>query len=128
MTKIKEIISRLKFKSALILSGYAVLMAIAAVIFSKYVDQGSLQRTVENTGSFGIIIYFFIEVFYVAFTPLLNTFVLIASGYIFGGHLGFIINFLSISAGLLLIIFLVKKYGRPLLHKIISPKFYQRFD
>src|SRR3989338_1996890 len=78
---------------------------------------------------FGLgIIYFLIEVVYVTLTPLFNTAILIASGYIFGGHLGFIINFFATSLGLLLIVLLVRKFGRPLLQRIISQDFYNRFD
>lgn len=121
-------LARPKIKSSLILSTYILLMVTAAVVFTKYVDQDSLQTVVKSAGPLGIIIYSLVEIFYVAFTPLLNTFVLISSGYLFGGHLGFIVNFLSTSIGLFLIVFLVKKYGRPLLHKVVSPKFYRRFD
>jgi len=67
-------------------------------------------------------------VIYVTLTPLFNTFILIASGYIFGGNLGFIINFLATTLGLFLIILLVKRYGRPLLKRVVSPRFYNRFD
>ena len=115
-------------KSVFILSVYIILMIASAIFFSNYINQESLQELVERSGQLGIITYFLIEVFYVTFTPLLNTFVLIASGYLFGGHLGFTINFLSTTVGLLLIVFLVKKYGRPLLQKIVSQKFYEHFD
>lgn len=103
-------------------------MILAAIIFSLYINKESLQEIVKNTGAFGIIIYFIIVVIYVTLTPLFNTAILIASGYIFGGQLGFVINFLGTTVGLFLIIFLVKTYGRPLLKKIISSKYYNRFD
>lgn len=117
-----------KIKSVAILSLYIVFMATTAIVFSKYVDQESLQEAVKRSGHLGIIAYSLIEIIYVTLTPLLNTFVLIASGYIFGGHIGFIVNFIATSIGLFLIVFLVKKYGRPLLQKVISPSFYARFD
>ncbi len=117
-----------KLKSAAILSAYIILMIGAAIIFSKYIDRESLQVFIEQTGSLGLVLYFFIEIIYVTFTPLFNTFILIASGYLFGGHIGFVINFLATTVGLLLILFLVKKYGRPLLQKVVSQKFYERFD
>ena len=91
----KTIHDRNKFRSISILVTYITLMIVAAIIFSKYVDRESLQEVVKHNGEFGIILYFLIEVVYVTFTPLLNTFVLIASGYIFGGHLGFIKKTLS---------------------------------
>ncbi|MBS3072839.1 TVP38/TMEM64 family protein [Candidatus Pacearchaeota archaeon] len=129
MDKIRKIISnRVKLRSITIIALYIALMVLTALIFSIYVDKESLQAVVRNTGQFGIIIYFFIEVIYVTFTPLFNTAILIASGYIFGGNTGFILNFLATISGLFLIIFLVKKYGRPLLKKLVSNNFYNRFD
>ena len=115
-----------KLKSKIKLGIYIFLMIVAAVIFIKYVSRESLQEIVQETGFLGIIIYFIIEVIYVTLTPLLNTAILIASGYIFGGNLGFIINFLATTTGLFLIVFLVKKYGRSLLQKLVSHKFYNK--
>lgn len=129
MNIINKIINdRSKLKSIVILSIYVALMVVAAIVFSKYVDREALQTVVKNSGNLGIISYFLIEVVYVTLTPLFNTAILIASGYIFGGHVGFLMNFFATSIGLFIIVFLVKKYGRPLLQKILSPRFYDRFD
>jgi len=114
MSIINKIVSdRVRLKSMLTLSIYVALMVVAAIVFSKFVDKDSLQAVVERSGKLGIVIYFFVQVIYVTLTPMFNTAILIASGYIFGGHIGFILNFLATSAGLFLIVFLVKKYGRP---------------
>src|SRR4030067_551979 len=96
----------IKFKSILLLGVYIVLMIVAAVVFNRYVDKDTLQVVVEKAGHMGILVYALVEVIYVTFTPLLNTFILIVSGFIFGGHVGFIINFLSTIVGLFLIVFL----------------------
>ncbi len=117
-----------RLKSAIKIGIYIFLMILSAFIFSIYVDKEALQEIVQSMGFLGIIIYFIIEVIYVTLTPLLNTAILIASGYIFGGHLGFIINFLATTLGLFLIVFLVKRYGRSLLQKVVSHKFYRNFD
>ncbi len=103
-------------------------MVLAALVFSKYVDQASLQAMVKSSGQWGIITYGLIQIVYVTLTPLLNTFILIASGYIFGGHVGFAVNFFATASGLFLIVWLVRRYGRSLLQKLISPRFYQNFD
>lgn len=103
-------------------------MIIAAVVFSKYIDRENLQTIIKNGSELGVVAYFLIEVIYVTLTPLLNTAILIASGYIFGGHAGFIMNFFATSVGLFAIVFLVKKYGRPLLQKVLSQDFYKHFD
>ena len=124
----KIIHDRVKLKSIITLGVYVSLMVIAAIVFSKYVDREALQAVVKSSGSLGMVAYFLIEVIYVTLTPLFNTAILIASGYIFGGHVGFVMNFLATSVGLFIIVFLVKKYGRPLLQRILSPHFYNRFD
>ena len=120
--------ARAKSKSVITLGIYVALMVIAAIIFSTYVDREVLQAVVRSGGNLGMVAYFLIEVTYVTLTPLFNTAILIASGYIFGGHAGFIINFLATSLGLFIIVYLVKKYGRPLLQRVLSPSFYNRFD
>lgn len=124
----KIIYDRAKLKSIITLSVYVSLMVIAAIVFSKYVDREALQMVVKSSGNLGMVAYFLIEVIYVTLTPLFNTAILIASGYIFGGHIGFVMNFLATSVGLFIIVFLVKKYGRPLLQRVLSPTFYNRFD
>ena len=125
---IRLIYNNPRLKSTLIIGAYIIIMIVIALFFNKYVNRDGLQDVIKTTGQLGVIVYFFIEVIYVTLTPLLNTFVLIASGYIFGGHIGFVVNFLSTSVGLFLIIFLVKRYGRPLLQKVVSPGFYKCFD
>lgn len=107
---------------------YVCIMAAAAFIFSQYVDRDSLQAAVKGTGQFGLALYVLVEIAYVTFTPLLNTFILIVSGYLFGGTVGFFVNFAATAIGLFLIVYLVKRYGRPLLRKLVSERFYDRFD
>ena len=105
------VFERPKLKSILIISIYIVLMITSAVIFTKYIDRESLQAFVKNSGQWGVALYFLIEVVYVTLTPLFNTFILIASGYIFGGDLGFVLNFFATSICLFFIVIFVRKYG-----------------
>lgn len=117
-----------KIKNLLPLILYGLLMFIAAFLIKKYVNREILQEVVSSSGNLGIFVYYLIEVAYITFTPFLNTFILIVSGYIFGSFLGFIVNFLAATTSLFLIVFLVKKYGRPLLKKLVSESFYKNFD
>ncbi len=126
---LKEIMKdQIKLKSVLVTAAYLLLMVLAAVLFNTYVDQDNLRTTVASAGLFGPVIFFLLETIYVTFTPLLNTAIYITSGYLFGGVGGFVINFLATVCGLFLIVFLVKKFGRPLLKRFISKSFYDRFD
>lgn len=120
--------SQKKIKNLLPLILYGLLMFIAAFLIKKYVNREILQEIVSSSGNLGIFVYYLIEVAYITFTPFLNTFILIVSGYIFGSFLGFIVNFLAATTSLFLIVFLVKKYGRPLLKKLVSESFYKNFD
>lgn len=117
-----------QLKSLLALLAYGLVMVLAAFLIKTYINREALQIIVSNSGSFGSFIYYLIEVAYITFTPFLNTFILIASGYIFGGASGFVINFLAATTSLFLIVFLVKRYGRPLLKKLVSDSFYTHFD
>lgn len=115
-------------KSLITLALYGLLIVGVAFLFKKYISRDILQDIVTSSGNLGVLVYYLIEVAYITFTPFLNTFILIASGYLFGGALGFIVNFLAAISSLFLIVFLVKKYGRPLLKKLVSESFYKRFD
>ncbi len=117
-----------KTKSLLVLLAYALIVIVVAVFFKRYLDQETLQLLVQKSGQWGMAIYLIVEILYIVFTPFLNTFILIASGYLFGGLLGAVINFIAAITSLLLIVFLVKKYGRPLLKKLVSENFYRHFD
>jgi len=129
MNRLKKIFnSPTKLKSLLTLLAYGLVVVGIALTFNKYISREALQVIVKNSGQLGVLIYLLIEIAYITFTPFFNTFILIASGYIFGGFIGFIVNFLAATSSLFLIVFLVKKYGRPLLEKLVSPRFYKHFD
>ena len=117
-----------KRKSILVLIAYALFMILMAIILSQHVDKENLQSVIKNMGPLGILVFLIIEFVYVVFTPLYNTAIHIGAGYIFGGHLGFVLNFIATTAGLFTIMLLVRKYGRPLLKRLVPSTFYNRYD
>ncbi|NTW76154.1 MAG: TVP38/TMEM64 family protein [Candidatus Moranbacteria bacterium] len=126
---LKELMSESgKWKSMVSLMAYLALMFLAGYAFGKYVDREFLQSLVQYGGIFGVVAYFLVEVVYVTLTPLFNTAILIGSGYVFGGHAGFVMNFCAVSVGLLLIVLLVKWYGRSLLQRLLPRRYAERFD
>ncbi|MFA5051815.1 MAG: VTT domain-containing protein [Patescibacteria group bacterium] len=126
---VKQIISdHVQRKSLVALGLYLCVMALSAFVFTEFIDRDSLQKIVEKTGQLGIVLYAIIEMIYVTFTPLMNTIIFIVSGYLFGGHVGFVVNFISTVIGLFFIIFLVKRYGRTWLRRVVSTAIYDRFD
>ncbi len=126
---LKELMPEIgKRKSVVSLLAYLALMLLAGYAFGEYVDREFLQSIVRSGGAVGVAAYFLVEVVYVTLTPLFNTAILVASGYVFGGHAGFVMNFCAVSVGLFLIILLVKRYGRSLLQRLLPRRYAERFD
>ncbi|MFA5031231.1 MAG: VTT domain-containing protein [Patescibacteria group bacterium] len=114
-------------KAVLYILLYIAVVIIAGFFLKQYVDREQLRALTESTGIWGILVFGCIEYLYVIFVPI-NTTIHLISGYLFGGDLGWVLNFITTTAGLFTIIFLVKRYGRPLLEKIVSQKFLEQFD
>ncbi len=128
MNWLKYFKSPKKQMSMLLLIAYIFFMILIAMLLSRYLDKEILQLIIKSKGSLGILVFLLLEFIYVVFIPLYNTAIHIGAGYIFGGHLGFILNFIATSAGLFTIVLLVRKYGRPFLKGLISSTFYNRYD
>ena len=115
-------------KAWIIVLLYLALMTSLAILLKHYVDQDILSSFVESKGLAGIFLYILIEIFFIILVPIYNTPLHIASGFIFGGMLGWLINFVSVTIGLSLIVFLVKFYGRPLIEKIVPNPVLSKYD
>lgn len=116
------------YKAILFVVTYLLLMGAALIAANKYLDQDTLQKIVSGTGSIGILIYSVISYIWVILVPGYNTPIHVVSGYIFGSELGWLVNFISTTAGLLTIIWLVKRFGRPLLEKFVNPNALSSYD
>lgn len=103
-------------------------MTAIGVLLHLYVDREALRQLVNRNGSLGIWLFLLIEYVYVFFAPIYNTPIHLAAGYIFGGQLGWLLNFVATTAALFTIIGLVKHYGRPLLGRIVSESKLQKYD
>ncbi|MFZ5391353.1 MAG: TVP38/TMEM64 family protein [Patescibacteria group bacterium] len=115
-------------RSLFYLLSYLVFTTIAGLLIAKYMDRQSLQSVVNNLGNLGILVFWLVEILYIILTPFYNTAIHIAAGYIFGGFWGFVLNFTATTVGLMLIVVLVKKFGRPWLKNILPDHFYKNFD
>lgn len=115
-------------KAWAILIGYVVVMVGVALLLRKYVDRENLRALVQENGSLGIWLFLLVEYIYVVLVPVYNTPIHLAAGYIFGGNMGWLLNFISTTAGLFTIVALVRYYGRPILRKVVSPAIFERYD
>ncbi len=112
----------------LFLGIYIAIMIALAFIVTQYTDRDVLRTTVDRLGSVGALAFLIIEYLYVVFVPIYNTAIHVASGYIFGGQLGWILNIIATTAGLFTIIVLVRSYGRLLLDKVVSKGILKYYD
>lgn len=60
--------------------------------------------------------------------PIAHYPILLAGGFVFGPVLGFLYNWIGTSVGTILIILLTRKFGRPLVNKMVSQKFIEKYD
>lgn len=112
----------------LVLIGYILATVIIGVLLAEYFDRDLLRGVVNRNPKSGIILFLIIEYLYILFVPIYNTPVHLAAGYIFGGNLGWLLNFVTTTGALLTIVALVKRYGRPLLNRVVPKHMRERYD
>lgn len=117
-----------KTRATVLLTLYILLMVTAGFAVSIYIDQETIRSYVVDKGFLSYIIFGIFEYLYVVFVPLYNTAVHLMAGYIFGGEIGWLINFIATTAGLITIIYLVKRWGRPFLEKMVSKELLDKYD
>jgi len=112
----------------LVLFLYVVLMLLALALLNQFTDRTVLQDFVKSFGKLGVLVYGIIAYLFVVFVPGYNTPIHIASGYIFGPQLGWLINFITTTAGLFTIIFLVKRFGPAIVEWLVGSKNKEKYD
>jgi uncharacterized membrane protein YdjX (TVP38/TMEM64 family) len=117
-----------RYRAWAILVAYILFMVVLALVTTHYLDKEALKAIVEHYGLWGVLLFGVLQYIYIVFVPVYNTPVLLASGYIFGSVEGWIINFITTTLGLFTIIFLVKRFGRPLIKKIVPQPVLDRYD
>jgi uncharacterized membrane protein YdjX (TVP38/TMEM64 family) len=92
------------------------------------VDKENIRGLVSGYGIFAPIIFIFIQIGQNIIAPIAHYPILLAGGFIFGPFLGFFYNWIGTSIGTILIILLAKKFGRPLVRRMVSQKFIEKYD
>lgn len=115
-----------KIKSVLILLFYTLALYLSWIfIFSKF-DRQLIQDYFSTLGPFGpaglVLLLIIFSIF-----PFYNTPLMLASGFLYGPYGGFLVNFWGIVLGQLLVIFLVKRYGKPLVEKAVKKDLIEKY-
>lgn len=107
---------------------YVSAMIVLGVIVTRFVDREWLRQIVDSAGILGIGVFLVIEYIYVVLVPVYNTMIHLAAGYVFGGSTGWVLNFVATSAGLFTIVLLVKRFGRPIVERVVARRVLDRYD
>lgn len=97
-------------------------------VSSVLVDKEAVRRVVSNYGFLSPVVFMLIQITQNVIAPIAHYPILLAGGFIFGPVLGFFYNWIGTTIGTCLIILLVKKFGRPLVEKMVSRRFIEKYD
>ena len=115
--------------SALLVLLYIVFMfAVWFYISTFLVDKEAIRNIVSGYGIFAPLVFILIQIGQNIIAPIAHYPILLAGGFVFGPVLGFLYNWIGTSIGTILIILLARKFGRPLVNKMVSQKFITKYD
>ena len=118
-----------KLVSALLIVLYIVLVLVVWYYVSTFlVDKVAVRDLVSGYGIFAPLVFILIQIGQNIIAPVAHYPILLAGGFIFGPILGFFYNWVGTSLGTVLIILLTRKYGRPIVNKMVSQKFIDKYD
>jgi len=118
-----------KLVSALLIVLYIVLVLVVWYYVSTFlVDKVAVRDLVSGYGIFAPLVFILIQIGQNIIAPVTHYPILLAGGFIFGPILGFFYNWVGTSLGTVLIILLTRKYGRPIVNKMVSQKFIDKYD
>ncbi|MER0122384.1 TVP38/TMEM64 family protein [Streptococcus sp. ZJ93] len=103
-------------KTFQILSIFTLVASVILVIWLYKIgilnDQNVLADTIKNHGAFGSLTYIFIQIIQVVF-PIIPGGVTTVVGFLVFGHWwGFVVNYVGISIGSVILFWLARKYGK----------------
>ena len=91
-------------------------------------DSGKMASFIEGTGLYGPVVFFLIQVIQVVIPIIPGGISCLCGVLLFGPVAGFILNYLGICCGSVLIFLIARRYGRPLLDRMFSSSLITRYD
>jgi uncharacterized membrane protein YdjX (TVP38/TMEM64 family) len=115
--------------AGVILAGLVIVLAVwGRPIYSFVADQKRVQEWVQGLGAEGPLAVMALEVAQVLLAPIPGQAIDAVSGYLFGVWLGTLYAAAGIAAGSLLNFALARRFGRPLVTRLIKPETLGRLD
>lgn len=112
----------------MILSYFVLIALIWWGIASFLVDKESVREIVAGYGIFSPLVFVLIQIIQNVVAPIAHQPLLMAGGFIFDPITGFFLNWIGTVIGTFLIFLIGKRFGRPLVDKMVSKKAIERYD
>ncbi len=126
LIKIKSLKGRLVLSIMVLLP--AIIFLFGFFVPQSMFGQQTFQDFVLSFGGLGPIILILLQVVQVLIPPLDHNVTQFIGGFIFGPWLGFIYNYSGRILGSILAFMIAKRYGRPILEKVISKEEIEKYD
>lgn len=107
---------------------YSVFTVIIWKLINPYLTNDLFSTITGKLGIFAPIGMIILQVLQVIIAPIPVQPVSIACGYIFGAFWGFLISYLGLVLGSIIVFYIGKILGRPLVKKIVSKKIMKQYD
>lgn len=104
------------------------IILIWQLIASVLVDKEAVRVVVSEGGVLAPILFILIQIVQNIVAPIAHYPVLIAGGFIFATVKGFLFNWIGTAIGTILVILFARRFGRPLVQKMVSRKFIRKYD
>jgi len=122
-------LSKNKIKGILYIVAYVLFVILVWHYISSFlVDKEAVRNIVSGYGLFSPLIFILIQITQNIIAPIAHYPILLAGGFIFGPVLGFFYNWVGTTIGTCLIILLVKKFGQPLVEKMVNRRFIDKYN
>lgn len=106
----------------------AIIVLITFYSSQFFIKLENLRELVARAGIFGPLIFLFIQFIQVVVAPISHYAIQAAGGAIFGFWLGGALNYVGSVLGSLFAFFLARRYGIPLVRKIVPEKIMSRYS
>jgi uncharacterized membrane protein YdjX (TVP38/TMEM64 family) len=116
-------------KSLIITLLYVLFVILIWQILSSYfISKEAVASFVARAGFWGPVLFILLQIVQNVIAPIAHYPILYAGGVLFGPVLGFLYNWIGTVIGTFLIILLAKKFGRPLVKKMVPERFIEKYD
>lgn len=88
----------------------------------------NIRNLLAKTGFFAPLVFVVVQIVQVVIAPISHYMIQIAGGIIFGFWLGGALNYIGSTIGSIIVFLLARKYGKPLVNKIVNKRIMSKYE